>query len=380
MARRSSVRLSRVGRVVCGGGLLFAVAAAVSGNATLMVVALLALVAVVLAVVAPHLGSPIELRRQSAPRLVGRGQVFEMALMADATRATPAYRVIDHLADQPISIDMPPATPGAMTVVRYRVQPLRRGPQRFGPLLHQRRDPFGLATRTITHTMLDDVVVHPRIHTLRAPDPNQAPTRRVGLGDDPHAEFRSLRAYSPGDDLRLVHWLSSARSPTLLVRDRDHTTQPTRLVLLDTVDRSATENLFEEAVEVAASLVCASLEQQISVTARTRDRAASGRPAPIRDRREALTLFALVGRTAESATIPVSSILTGCWADQVVLVAGAASPLIEQLAVADSVARRLVVIRLLDGSAPAPPLAVPCIDITAADEFTDLWSSGAVTL
>jgi uncharacterized protein (DUF58 family) len=380
MARRSSVRLSSAGRVVCGGGLLFAVAAAVSRNPTLTVLALLALAVVVLAVVAPHLGSPIELRRQSAPRLVGRGTVFEMAISAAASRATAAYRVVDHLADQPISIDMPATTPGAVTVVRYRVQPLRRGRQYFGPLLHERRDPFGLATRTITHAMLDDVLVHPRIHLLRAPDPNRATNRRIALGDDPHAEFRSLREYSVGDDLRLVHWMSSARSSTLLVRDRDQTALPTRMVLLDTLDRSATESLFEEAVEVAASLVCASLDQQISVTARTRDRAASGRPAPISDRREALTLFALVSRTPESVTVPASSILAGCWADQVVLVAGAASPLIEQLTVAESIGRRLVVIRLLDGSAPAPSLTVPCIDITAADEFTALWNSGALSL
>lgn len=380
MARRSSVRLSPVGRVVCVGGLVFALAAAVSRNATLTVLALLALIAIVLAVVTPHLGSPIELRRQSAPRLVSRGRVFDMALTADAMRATPAYRVIDHLADQPIAIDMPATTPGALTVVRYRVQPLRRGRQYFGPLLHERRDPFGLATRTITHAMLDEVLVHPRIHTLRAPDPNRVSNRRVALGDDPHAEFRSLREYSVGDDLRLVHWMSSARSSTLLVRDRDQTTQPTRMVLLDTLDRSATESLFEEAVEVAASLVCASIDQQISVTARTRDRAASGRPAPVNDRREALTLFAVVGRTAESVTLPASTVLAGCWADQVVLVAGAASPLIEQLSVADSIGRRLVVIRLLDGSAPAPSLAVTCIDITAADEFTALWNSGALSL
>ena len=65
---------------------------------------------------------------------------------------------------------------------------------------------------------------------------------------------------------------------------------------------------------------------------------------------------------------------------RVVLVAGAASPLIEQLTVAESIGRRLVVIRLLDGSAPAPSLAVPCIDITAADEFTALWNSGALSL
>jgi len=57
MARRSSVRLSRVGRIVCGVGFLFAVAAAVSGNATLMVVALLALVGEV-AVRSWQLGRP----------------------------------------------------------------------------------------------------------------------------------------------------------------------------------------------------------------------------------------------------------------------------------------------------------------------------------
>ena len=62
----------------------------------------------------------------------------------------------------------------------------------------------------------------------RSVGPYQAPWSGAGF------EFRQLRAYSPGDDIRFVDWKSSARSGELLVRDYYDEQNRAFLVLLDT--------------------------------------------------------------------------------------------------------------------------------------------------
>ncbi|MGO4418955.1 DUF58 domain-containing protein, partial [Streptomyces sp. MCAF7] len=69
------------------------------------------------------------------------------------------------------------------------------------------------------------------------------------------AELYMLHEYQPGDDVRRIHWASSARTGTLLVRRDGIVDEPTRYLWLDTraaAYRSAAD--FEEAVDTAASL------------------------------------------------------------------------------------------------------------------------------
>ena len=63
-----------------------------------------------------------------------------------------------------------------------------------------------------------------------------------------------------GDDLRMVHWRTTALTGTLMVRKHVDTNRPQVVILLD--DRRASyseEGWFEEAVEAAASLLEAAL-------------------------------------------------------------------------------------------------------------------------
>ena len=72
--------------------------------------------------------------------------------------------------------------------------------------------------------------------------------------------FQGLRPYVIGDDLRLVHWRTTARTGTLMVKKNVDTNRPQVVVLLDDRRTSYTEaGWFEEAAETAASLVEAAL-------------------------------------------------------------------------------------------------------------------------
>jgi uncharacterized protein (DUF58 family) len=76
--------------------------------------------------------------------------------------------------------------------------------------------------------------------------------------------FHRLREYVPGDDLRRVHWRSSARMNTLMVRQNVDVTRPDATVALVTARGSyEDEELFEQAIEAAASVLAASGAAQI---------------------------------------------------------------------------------------------------------------------
>ena len=70
--------------------------------------------------------------------------------------------------------------------------------------------------------------------------------------------FHSLREYTLGDDIRRVHWRSSARTGTLMVKEHVDTSLPSTVVILDTCAAHYVDDLFEDAVDVAASVVAAS--------------------------------------------------------------------------------------------------------------------------
>lgn len=89
----------------------------------------------------------------------------------------------------------------------------------------------------------------------------------------PHGSitFDSLREYVVGDELRRVHWRTSARVGELMVRENVDTSLPRLVVLLDNraaahPQRSAgVAESFESACEAAASVVTAAHRADLPV-------------------------------------------------------------------------------------------------------------------
>ncbi len=120
-----------------------------------------------------------------------------------------------------------------------------------------RSDPLGLLRAGQDRGGLDVLWVHPRtwpmapvpagvVVDLEGPVSETAPAGSV--------TFSSLREYVPGDDRRLIHWRSSARLGTLLVRHHVDTNEPLATIVLDARQPVWTDESFESGVEVAASL------------------------------------------------------------------------------------------------------------------------------
>ncbi|MDQ1466874.1 MAG: hypothetical protein QOH10_1289, partial [Actinomycetota bacterium] len=169
---------------------------------------------------------------------------------------------------------LPPIAPGAIARAAYRVPTERRGRYEIGPLRASVGDPFGLSSRTWRAAGLDEVIVQPRVHDVM-PLPEgggedlDSDDRRVVGRLDVTGEFLMLREYAPGDDLRRVHWKSTARHQRMMIRQDESRRRAPVLVLLDVRASSHDRVSFELAVEAVASIVTSLERDQRRVEVRT---------------------------------------------------------------------------------------------------------------
>jgi uncharacterized protein (DUF58 family) len=147
--------------------------------------------------------------------------------------------------------------------VTYRIPTERRGVLTVGPLEARRFDPLSLATRSRTVVGKAELVVHPKVETLlplpHAPgDDRRGGFRRATAVGSTGDDFYALRQWVVGDDLRRVHWPSTARRDELMVRQHDVPWQGRATVLLDVRARHHDEDSIEQAVSAAASILASS--------------------------------------------------------------------------------------------------------------------------
>lgn len=165
-----------------------------------------------------------------------------------------------------VRVSVGPLAPGKTIEATYRIDTPRRGLVVLGPMTVSREDPFGLAQSRQDGPGPSSILVLPRIEEVLVPtsgrtdDPTGVSVRPHGALDRGD-EFAALRVYVPGDDLRRVHWSTSARRGTLMVRQNERPRQPRCTVLLDVRSASYESDEFERAVELAAGYVSAAITQ-----------------------------------------------------------------------------------------------------------------------
>ncbi|MGW5677151.1 DUF58 domain-containing protein [Streptomyces sp. NPDC003860] len=157
--------------------------------------------------------------------------------------------------------------------VSYRVRSDLRGRYPLGPLQLRLTDPFGMCELTRSFSAFDVLTVIP--HTEQLP-PVQLAGESAGYGEG-HRRSLALagdddiipRAYRYGDDLRRVHWRSTARFGELMVRREEQPQRARCTVLLDTrwvaYEGTGPGAAFEWAVSGAASVLLHMIAQGYSV-------------------------------------------------------------------------------------------------------------------
>jgi len=244
------------------------------GYRELVVVAIGMTLCLIAAVVWVALRPELDVSREIVPVRVGEGDgaTGSLTVTNSGQRRCPPVTATESFADLRISVQIPSLAPGAIHRTAYRLPTERRGCYAVGPLIIGNADPLRLVTASKSDRNEATLWVHPRIHRV-SPIPSghsediEGPTSsgapRGGIA------FHSLRAYEPGDDLRLIHWRSSARSGSLMVRHIVVTNEPRLLIVLDTSSDSYVDGTFEDAVRVAASLVAAGVEKHFPTEFRT---------------------------------------------------------------------------------------------------------------
>lgn len=201
-------------------------------------------------------------RRVRPPRVhAGNPCTVELQVRNRARRTTPVLRLRDPVS-RTAGADLLLAPIGlrGTSKVAYRLPTAQRGLVTVGPMQVEITDPFGLASSRNRAAPAVEVTVLPHIDDVPplprtvGPDPDGgAETGSVGRSGE---DFAALRTYTIGDDMRRVHWPSSARTDDdLLVRQDDVPWQGRVCVLLDLRRESNDADTVERAVSAAASIL-----------------------------------------------------------------------------------------------------------------------------
>lgn len=205
----------------------------------------------------------LRIERRIAPDRVPKGElaIAHLRLRNRARRTFPGAIGVQSVGDGELEVELPRLRRGE-TDLRTSVLPTDlRGLHDIGQIVLRRSDPFKLVVAEQRYAEVDQLLVLPRVLPFRAL--RNTLTRSVdGSTDDTNPSgsmtFHQLREYVPGDDIRRIHWPSTAKlaySGDLIVRQDVDEAQPYVVVLVDLRPQGYSPASFELALDAAASAI-----------------------------------------------------------------------------------------------------------------------------
>lgn len=263
------VALSSRGRTFIAVGVLSLVAGLLLGVTDLQRVGVLLLVLPVPAWLAVRQArSGLRVGHAVSPSRIVVGERAEVRLVLGNphTFGTGPLRITESVpGGRPLRFSVAGVRGRQRRTVAYPLPSLRRGRYTVGPTTVMASDPFGLVTADTRSTDTAVLIVQPTTTPL-APltlpiawrDGAANLSHSVGVGGSDDA---SVREFRHGDDLRKIHWRSTAKSGALMVRQEERPWHGESLVLLDTRSMAYPGSTpgeesaaFEWAISTAASI------------------------------------------------------------------------------------------------------------------------------
>ena len=188
------------------------------------------------------LPSKLALTREVRPTTLGFGEraIVHLTLVNIGRLPTPPLTIHDAAPDALVDhtpARLSPIRPAHRATATYTLTGRQRGRTVLGPLTVTGHDTFGLARRRRTLPGTAEVVIYPHVVAL----PDGLPTgnatgvggvgarRRTPSGQD----LADIREYVRGDDLRAIHWPSTAHRGKLMVRRSEDLLTPQATIVLD---------------------------------------------------------------------------------------------------------------------------------------------------
>jgi uncharacterized protein (DUF58 family) len=235
------------------------------GEPELLSIGLLLTIATVVAFLFVRRADPsVAVTRRLSPNLVHEGEqaVVEASLTNVGARAVWNLIAEDDVAGLGSARFVAGRlAPDETATATYQILCKPRGIYDVGPLRLSVSDPLRLADRSQLIGKPDRLIVYPPVErlsglpVLRGLDPSMyasQPEFSHRGGED----FYTLREYQTGDDLRRVHWPSTAKRDELMIRQLETPWQSRALIFLDARSSSYDSvEAFEKAVSGAASVI-----------------------------------------------------------------------------------------------------------------------------
>lgn len=217
----------------------------------------------------------IELDLTRTRVVVGERAVGGLTLVNRTSRTILPSEVVLPVGHGRGVFQVPRLHPGAEHEEVFAIPTTARGVLEVGPVSVRRGDPIGLFERTHDRRQAVDLFVHPRTTALdglslgHLRDLEGLPAQHLARDD---VSFHALREYQPGDDLRHVHWKSTARTGTVMVRQYEETRRSHFVVGLSThPDEYRDAEEFELAISAAGSVGLRALRDSRILDARTQN-------------------------------------------------------------------------------------------------------------
>ncbi|HZM74267.1 MAG TPA: DUF58 domain-containing protein [Candidatus Limnocylindrales bacterium] len=330
-------------------------------------------------------------QRTVQPREVARNEECHATLRVGRPSGLlpQRFEALENLSGVPVTVAIKRLRPRTTVDTGYAIPTDRRGVHTAGPLEVLKQGAAGLAERRASFGGVTEYRVLPRILPVRGLPQG---VRRAHAGTEERVEkggtdLVGLREYVPGDDLRRLHWATSARTGTLMIREDADPSLAHLTVLLDDRASSYTGTGLEDAVDVAASLAVAAVESgngvrlltlcgQLEIDASTPSRQTGGRAEIVHHLAE-VTAQEDAGEPGPINTIDrdVVVVVTGGLASLGSLVLRAGSAGAGVVAIVDQSVRR--------GPGVAPPMAVgQVVVLRGADsqQLVALWDLGVAVV
>ncbi|MGN7800861.1 DUF58 domain-containing protein [Leifsonia sp. 22587] len=265
--------VSTLGWIVLGGAVVSVVLAAWLGWAEFAYIGATLVAALVIAVAFVFGRSTYRVGIELNPRRVVAGDraLGRLTVANSGSRPVLPTRMEVPVGEGQADFTIPRLAPGAETEELFAVPTARRALILAGPALSVRGDALGLLRRTNQWTDRIELFVHPRTVRLAATARGlvrDLEGQTTKLITDSDLAFHALRTYEPGDDIRNVHWRTSARTGQLMVRQYQETRRSQLLLAFDAErSRFASDDEFELGVAVMASIGCQVIREETEIRA-----------------------------------------------------------------------------------------------------------------
>lgn len=208
--------------------------------------------------------------------VVGERAVGALTLANRGARAILPSRVVLPVGSGRGEFGIQRLAPGEDAEELFAIPTQKRGVVKVGPVSVVRGDPLGLFERADRRDDPVNLYVHPRtvvfdgqsLGYLR--DLEGLPAADLSRDD---VSFHALLEYQPGDDLRHVHWRSTARTGTMMVRQYEETRRSHFVIALSrSVADYASPEDFELGISAAGSIGLRALRDSQRVDVRVQGR------------------------------------------------------------------------------------------------------------